>query len=60
MKVCCDLFFVSHVLILISPALTGFQKGPGAVYKNVLLRQGARGPLILAEIHDEVDPHHPH
>jgi len=47
-------------LILISPALAGFQKGPGEVYKKVLLRQGASGPLIDPAMHDPDSPHHPH
>jgi hypothetical protein len=41
------------------PALRGFHSGEGKVYKNVFLRQGAKGPLVVPETQEFFSPHHP-
>lgn len=45
--------------MLIVPALRGFHSGEGMEYKNVFLRQGAKGPLVDPETQEFFSPHHP-
>lgn len=54
------MFSFPWVSILICAALNGSQIAPGGlVYKNVFLRQGAKGPLSVPGMQEFLSPHHP-
>lgn len=47
------------VIIVTSLLARGFQSAEGALKLYDPLKQGAKGPKLLPEIHPPVDPHHP-